>query len=210
MADFSWGSAAGAARSDDDRVRGLIFVAVMVAIMWIEEIVDSLPGVSLDGYGIKPRNATGLEGIVFAPFLHGGFDHLIGNTVPFIVLGAMIALSGLARVAMVTVIVALVGGLGTWLIAPANSVHIGASGIVFGFATYLVARWIYTRRLIHVLAGLVVLAVWGGALLGGLVPRDGISWQGHLFGGVGGVVAAAILDGSARRRSQSGGFALAR
>ena len=75
-----------------------------------------------------------------SPFLHGSWSHLIGNTIPFIVLGMAIALGGLARVAAVTGIVALVGGLGTWLTAPSNSIVIGASGLIFGYATYLIAR----------------------------------------------------------------------
>ena len=97
-----------------------------------------------------PRDADGLDGIVFAPFLHAGFDHLIGNTIPFLLLGFAIALGGAARVAVVTVMVALVGGLGTWLVAPANTVHIGASGIVFGYAAYLVARGVYSRSVVQI------------------------------------------------------------
>ena len=84
----------------------------------------------------------------------------------------------------------MVGGLGTWLIAPADTIHIGASGLVFGFAAYLVARGVFSRRALHLGVGLAVLAVYGTTLLFGLVPTPGVSWQGHLFGAVGGVVAA--------------------
>lgn len=195
---------------DQDKRRGLIFVLLAATVMWVEEIIDrTLLNGDLDQYGIQPRQVDGLDGIVFAPFLHGGYDHLIGNTIPFLMLGAIIALTGLARVVGVFVIVAVVGGLGTWLIAPENTVHIGASGIVFGFAAYLIARWLYTRRLAHVFSAVVVVAVWGGALLGGLVPTEGVSWQGHLFGGLGGLVAASVLDGRDRRRQttrRSGSF----
>jgi membrane associated rhomboid family serine protease len=96
-------------------------------------------------------------------------------------------------VAAVTAIVALVGGIGTWLTAPDGTVHIGASGLVFGFASYLIARGAYTRRPLHLLGGLLVLAVYGTTLLFGLVPTPGVSWQGHLFGAAGGVVAARAL-----------------
>lgn len=183
-----------------DTRRGFILVAVLAAVMWISEIIDKILGGDLDAYGIHPRNVDGLDGIAWAPFLHGGFDHLIGNTIPFLVLGGIIALSGIARVAMVFLIVAVVGGLGTWLVAPENSIHIGASGIVFGFAAYVIARWLYTRRAAHILTAIVVTAIWGATLLGGLVPADGISWQGHLFGALGGLVAAWALDGRERRR----------
>ena len=177
----------------DPRVRGFLFVAAMVAVMWVVEIVDVFAG-DLDSAGIRPRDPEGLVGVALAPVLHGGFGHLIGNTIPFLVLGGVIALSGLARVAAVTVIVAVVGGLGTWLVAPANTVHIGASGLVFGFAAYLIARGIFSRRALHLVAGVLVLFIYGGTLAFGLVPTPGVSWQGHAFGAVGGVVAAWWLD----------------
>ena len=188
---------------EDPRVRGFLFVAAMVAVMWVVEIVDVFAG-DLDSAGIKPRDPEGLIGIGLAPVLHGGFGHLIWNTVPFLVLGGVIALSGLARVAAVTLIVAVVGGLGTWLVAPENTVHIGASGLVFGFAAYLIARGIFSRRALHLVAGVVVLFIYGGTLVFGLVPTPGISWQGHLFGAVGGLVAAWWLD----RRAASSAPAL--
>jgi membrane associated rhomboid family serine protease len=180
-------------RKEPPVVNGFIFVAAMAAVMWVVEIADQVLDGRLDANGIEPRDVDGLDGIVFAPFLHGGFDHLIGNTIPFLLLGLAIAIGGLARVATVTAIVAVVGGFGTWLIAPANTVHIGASGIVFGYASYLVARGLYSRSLAQIVLGVVVLAVWGTTLLQGLVPEDGISWQGHLFGAVGGVLAARVL-----------------
>lgn len=177
----------------DDRVRGVLLVAVMAAVMWAVEIVDVVAG-DLDSAGIRPRDPEGLVGIVAAPFLHGGFGHLFGNTIPFVVLGAVIALSGLMRVVSVTAIVALVGGLGVWLVAPATTLHIGASGIVFGFITYLIARGLWSRRALHLVVGFVVLFVYGGTLLFGFVPTPGVSWQGHAFGALGGVLAAWLLD----------------
>ena len=174
-------------------------VLAMAAVMWIVEAVDQIAGGRLDAYGIEPRETDGLDGVVWAPFLHAGFDHLLGNTIPFLVLGLAIAFGGAMRVAVVTVIVALVGGLGTWLVAPSNTVHIGASGIVFGYAAYLVARGAYSRSAAQIGVGLIVLAVWGTTLLRGLVPEDGISWQGHFFGAVGGIVAAWLLHRRASR-----------
>jgi membrane associated rhomboid family serine protease len=178
---------------------GLLLVAAMAALMWLVELVDLVAG-DLDAAGIRPRDVDGLTGIVAAPFLHGDFGHLLGNTVPFLLLGAALALSGIARVAGVTAIVAVVGGLGTWLTGPAATVHIGASGLVFGFAAYLVARGAFSRRPLHLAVGLVVLAVYGTTLLFGLVPSAGVSWQGHLFGAIGGLVAARVLDRRPARR----------
>jgi membrane associated rhomboid family serine protease len=181
----------------------MVVVAAMAALMWIVEVIDQVAGGSLDRNGIEPHDVDGLDGIAFAPFLHAGWDHLIGNTIPFLLLGFAIALGGAARVVVVTLIVALIGGLGTWLFAPAGTVHIGASGIVFGYAAYLVARGIFSRSFAQIALGLVVLAVWGTTLLRGLVPEDGISWQGHLFGAVGGVAAAWLLHGRARRAERT-------
>ena len=192
----------------DDRTNGLLLVAGMAAVMWVVEVIDQISGGDLEQYGIKPHEGDGLPGIVTAPFLHAGWGHLIGNTVPFLVLGATIALSGLMRVAATTAIVAGVGGLGVWIFAPSHTDHIGASGVVFGYASYLIARGLFSRNLLHLAVGLFVIAVYGSTLLFGLAPRDGISWQGHLFGGIGGVVAARLLDArrdrEERARSKSG------
>jgi len=186
-------------RTESPVIRGMILVAAMAALMWVVEVVDQVAGGRLDRNGIEPRELDGLDGIVWAPFLHAGFDHLIGNTIPFLLLGFAVALGGIARVIIVTAVVAVVGGLGTWLVAPANTVHIGASGIVFGYAAYLVARGVFSRNVGQIVLGVVVLAVWGTTLMRGLVPETGISWQGHLFGAIGGVVAARLLHKRAQR-----------
>jgi membrane associated rhomboid family serine protease len=165
----------------------------LVALMWVLEIVDVALDHRLDRYGIEPRDVDGLDGVVAAPFLHVGFGHLIGNTLPFVVMGVVIAFEGPLRLIGVTVITALVSGLGTWLIAPAGTIHLGASGVVFGYATYLIAGGAFNRRAIEIVIGAAVAVIWGGALLAGLEPQQGISWQGHLFGAIGGVVAARVF-----------------
>ena len=183
-------------RLGPDRITALQLVAALVAFMWALEAVDYVaPGRPLDAYGIHPRSGAGLAEVVSAPFLHVGFGHLISNTVPFAAMGAAIALGGLARVALVTAIVGVVSGLGVWLIAPSNEVHLGASGLVFGYATYLVARGILSRSIVELAVGVVVVAIWGIGLLEGLLPQERISWQAHLFGAIGGVVAAYYLAG---------------
>lgn len=187
-------------------VPGLVLVAAMAALMWVSEIVDQLGG-DLDRHGIQPRDAGGLEGVAAAPFLHVSFEHLIANTVPFLAFGAAIALGGAARVVAVTAIVAVVGGLGTWLTGPDDTNHVGASGVVFGYAAYLAVRGVYSRSIVQVLFGVIVLAVWGTTLLRGLVPADGISWQGHLFGAIGGVVAARLLHRRGRADVATGRLA---
>jgi membrane associated rhomboid family serine protease len=175
------------------RQLGLALVACMVLLMWVGEAVDLVPGVDLDQYGLRPRDPDGLVGIGTSPFLHAGFGHLASNTIPFLLMGFVIALGGAMRVLLVTAIVALVGGLGTWLLAPGATLHVGASGLVFGYAGYLLSRGFFNRRALDVAVAVMVALVWGGGLLVGLLPQAGVSWQGHLFGAVGGVVAGRVL-----------------
>jgi membrane associated rhomboid family serine protease len=192
----TFGSRGGSSDGGQGRAiptEGFLLVGAMVAIMWISEVIDSIANHRLDQYGIVARQVSGLDGIVFSPFLHGGFGHLIGNTIPFLILGAVIAFNGAVRVALVTLIVAGLGGLGTWLIAPDNSITIGASGVVMGYATYLVARGVFSRRLVELVLGGIVAVLWGGMVLGSLIPREGVSWQAHLCGGIAGIVAARLL-----------------
>ena len=194
----------------DGRFDGFRIVLGMGAVMWVLEVIDKLADNRLDRYGIEPRDGDGLIGVVAAPFLHSGFDHLASNTVPFLLMGFVIAAQGAVRVIGVTAIVALVSGLGTWLIAPESTIHIGASGIVFGYATYLLSRGFFNRSALELAVGAVVAVVYGTVLLGGLVPEDGVSWQGHFFGAVGGVLAARGLATRSNAERKGGESARAR
>ncbi len=181
---------------------GLLLLVGIVALMWLVEAVNWIDGYHLDGDGIYPRNLGRLWGVFTSPFIHANFaPHLLDNTIPLVFMGVIIAFAGAARLAWVTFIVILVGGLGTWLIAPSNTVTIGASGVVFGYATYLFARGLFDRNLTELLIGIVVGVVWGGALLASVVPHYGVSWQAHVCGAIGGVVAAAVM---ARERPARG------
>lgn len=167
----------------------LVPVVTLVAVMWIVEVIDSIPAVNLDQYGIRPRSDEGLVGIVASPFLHGDFAHLIANTGAFLVLGGLIALTT-RRFWLATVGIAVLGGLGTWLIAQPFSVHIGASGLVYGYAAFLVAWGILTRTAVDILVAVGVIVLYGGLVIGVLPVQAGISWQGHLCGAIAGVLVA--------------------
>jgi membrane associated rhomboid family serine protease len=188
-------------------IEGLILLAGIVALMWLLEVINTLDSNGLNGAGIHPRNLSDLWDIFTAPFLHVSFQHLTDNTIPFVFMGVIIALRGAVRLALVTLIVIVIGGLGTWLISPAHSatgqpiVTVGASGVVFGYATYLFTRGVFNRSVLEILTAVVVAVVWGGALLYSIVPHPGVSWQGHASGAVGGVVAAWLL---ARNRAERG------
>ncbi len=173
---------------------GLALLVGIVAIMWIIEVVNSLDGYALDtDGGLVARDVDRVWAIFTSPFLHASWQHLIDNTIPFVFMGVIIALRGAAKLALVTLVVIVVGGLGTWLIAPAGTETVGASGVVFGYATYLFTRGLFERSVVQILTGVIVGVVWGGALLSSVVPHAGISWQAHVCGAIGGVIAAWLL-----------------
>jgi membrane associated rhomboid family serine protease len=192
-----------ARRRYSSQLEGLRALGALVAIMWGVELVNLLDSYRLDSYGIVPRSASHLDGIVFAPFLHASIAHILGNTIPLVILGFMIALAGARRLLSVTVIVALVSGIGVWLIAPANTDTFGASGVVFGYATYLISRGLFNRKLVEVALGAFVAVIFGGILIADLIPHPGVSWQAHLFGGIGGVLAASTLSTRSARTGAS-------
>ena len=168
-----------------------------VGVMWAVEIVYAIVfRGGLDRFGIHPRSLDGLWGILFAPLLHGGFGHLIANTIPMIVLSFLIMLRRKRDWVIVSAVSALVGGLGIWLIGAGNSVHIGASILVFGYLGYMLSRGIFERRFWPIVGSVAVFFLYGGALFGVLPGQAGISWEGHLFGFVGGVLSAKWLSPS--------------
>jgi membrane associated rhomboid family serine protease len=181
-------------------VRAAGVVAAFVALLWVIEIVDAVTAGDLDRYGIEPRSEDGLVGIAVAPLLHSGWTHLEANSVPLLVLGLIVAVVSTARFFGVIAWTWVVSGLGVWLVAPSNSVTVGASGLVFGLLAYLLVVGFLERRAIGILVSVGVFLLYGGVLLGVLPGEPGVSWQGHLFGAVGGVLAAYHLANRRRPR----------
>lgn len=164
----------------------------LLLMMWVLEFADALLPGQLDFFGIRPRSLGGLTGIVAAPLLHVGFGHLMANTVPFLVLGCLVALGGAWRFWQVTGIVTLLGGLGVWLLGTPGTVTVGASGLIFGYLSYLLVFGARTRNLLDITIAVLVALVYGGMLAGALpwMVGNGVSWLGHLCGAAAGVVAA--------------------
>jgi membrane associated rhomboid family serine protease len=171
-----------------------------LAILWLIEIVNVVAfGGRLSNLGVRPRLLAGLLGIPLHPFLHAGFGHLEANTVGLLLPGWFVVNRRRRDFFLVWVCATLVGGLGTWLVAPAGSNHIGASGVVMGLMGFLIARGAFERRFATIVGSIAMVCLWGGTVLGGLFPGDAhISWQVHLFGLLGGVLAARFAR---RRRS---------
>lgn len=166
----------------------------LVALLWGIEFLDLLIFQnSLDRFGIRPHSIPGLSGILFAPFLHRGIGHLIANTIPLVTLGWLIMLRETSDFLVVTGVTMLVSGLGTWLFGSPNSIHVGASGLVFGYFGFLLLRGYFERSVVSIALSLVVGVLYGSLIWGILPSHPSISWQGHLFGFLGGVLAARFL-----------------
>lgn len=170
---------------------------LLLAAMWAIQFADALLPGSFTGFGIRSWDPEGLLGIALGPLLHANWAHLIGNSVPFLVLGLLVAVEGTRRFWTVTAIVAVVGGLGTWVFNAPGTVTVGASVLVFGYFGYTVVRVFAPGRVAHrigyALIALVVIGVYGATMLAGVVGvSQGISWQAHLFGAIGGALAVFV------------------
>ncbi|MDX2920091.1 rhomboid family intramembrane serine protease [Streptomyces sp. NE06-03C] len=171
-----------------------------VALLWVLEGIDGATGHALHTYGISPREMSELRDVVPAAFLHSGWEHVASNSVPLLVLGFIAALAGLRRFAAVVLTIIVASGLGVWLTAPGNTITLGASGVVFGLLGYLLVRGFVDRRPWDILIGVGVAVVYGSLLWGVLPTQSGVSWQGHLFGLIGGVAAAFLFRRPSARR----------
>lgn len=161
-----------------------------LAIEWIIHIINFLFfGNDLGQYGIHPLDFNGIWGIFTAPLLHANFEHLIGNSLPGAIFCFLIGLSGRKAWWEVTIIVVLIAGVGTWLLGGPGTSHIGASGMVYGWLAYLIVRGIFNRSLSQFLVGVGLGFAYSGLIWGVLPIYEGVSWQGHLFGAIGGIVA---------------------
>ncbi|MDL4773777.1 MULTISPECIES: rhomboid family intramembrane serine protease [Thermomonosporaceae] len=182
---------AGLATQGARAVSAVVLIGLVTAVMWVLEAIDWAVDGRLDQFGIQPRDVNDLPDIFTAPFMHAGFGHLIGNTVPFVILGFLAAVRGIAKFLGASLIVIVVGGMGVWFTSSANT--LGSSILIFGFFGYLLGRGVFERRLLDIAIAVGVVAVYGTMLVGVLPSDPGISWQGHLFGLIGGVLGAWAL-----------------
>ena len=171
----------------------LIVMVAFAGVLYVVEFIDQAGNLQLDRFGIRPRELAGLWGVLFSPFLHASWWHLISTTAPFIALGWAVLLSGVRTWVVVTAFVILVGGFATWLVAPAGLI-VGASGLVFGWLGYLIARAVFSRRLMWI-AGAILVVFFFSGLFAGLLPSldRSTSWQAHVCGFAAGVLAGWLL-----------------
>jgi membrane associated rhomboid family serine protease len=169
----------------------------LTGVLWGVHIINfGLLNGSLLQRGIYPRQLEGLPGVLWAPLLHGNFSHLVANTLPLFTLGGLILLGEASDFVTVTLMSALISGLGTWLIGAPNSVHVGASGVIFGYFGYLLLRGYLDHSAFAITASILAIVFYGSFLWGVLPNQPNVSWESHLFGFVGGCLAAWQLTRS--------------
>ena len=170
----------------------LVLLLGFVAVIWVVEFVNLFTGHALDQYGTFPRTVQGLRGIALGPFIHGSMGHVLANTPPLLILGGLSAVRGREAFPWVSLFIIVAGGAGVWAVGR-SALHIGASGLVFGYFGYLVGRGWYDKSILSILVAVAVIVVFSWGMLMGILPTGGIvSWEGHLCGLLAGVLVASM------------------
>jgi len=173
------------------RVRENVGIAVAcVAVLWAVYFIDLILPVDLRGFGIRPRTVHGLFGVIASPFLHSSFRHLLSNSIALVALLSISLIYSRKLTVEVVAMSILVGGGAVWLLGGRNSVHIGSSGVIFGLIGYLLTIGMFRREILALVVSCLVFFYYGWVLYSLFVVFPGISWSGHFFGFLSGVLAA--------------------
>ncbi|MFA8388065.1 MAG: rhomboid family intramembrane serine protease [Pelagibaca sp.] len=174
-------------------MRRLAALIGFVAALWIIQAVNWASGYALNtAFGLMPRRVSGFDGIVGMPFLHGSFEHLMANTPPLLLLGALLAATATRGLVAMNAVVVGLGGVLVWLLG-SSAIHIGASGLVFGWFGFLVTRGLVDRSPVTLGASVLVVVLYGSIIWGVLPGQPGVSWEAHLFGAIAGAAAAFLV-----------------
>lgn len=173
-------------------------------VVWVAAVINNYSHGYFYYLGIQPRESSSLWHIVTAPFLHANFGHLLSNTVPGVLFAFLVAWSGYRTFFEVTGISMVVGGLGVWLFGGADSNHVGASGLIYGWLAYLIVRGLFNRSWRQFFVGLFLAFSYSGLIWGVFPGQPDISWQGHLFGALAGILAASVITSDDPDKPTSG------
>lgn len=166
---------------------------VFVALLWVIQATNWATNYAFNpALGLIPRRVSGLDGVVAMPFLHGSFEHLISNTPPLLLLGALLAATTTRALVAMNVAVIALGGTLVWLLG-SSAIHIGASGLVFGWFGFLITRGLFDRSPVTLGASVLVGVFYGSIIWGVLPGQPGVSWESHLFGAIAGAAAAFLI-----------------
>ena len=175
-----------------------------IGLILVIEIGNNYVEHAMNAYGIVPRSHFGLIGIPVSPFLHSSYLHVQSNSVGLLALGTLAVIRSGSRFPWICVVIILLGGLGVWVVGR-PAVHVGASGLVFGFFGYLLIKGVLDRSIMSVLVALVVAGVFGTAVLSGALPTEAyVSWEGHLCGLAAGILAAIFIPDAAEYSRRQG------
>lgn len=165
----------------------------LLGLIWVVQVVNLVTGYALNNwFGLIPRAFGGLDGIALMPLLHGSVGHAASNSVPLLVLGGLMTVTAQRDTVAASCVIVGLGGIGVWVFGR-DALHVGASGLVFGWFAFLVARGIVEKRLIPLITAIGVGLVYGSLVWGVFPGQPGVSWEAHLFGALGGIVAAIAL-----------------
>ena len=173
-------------------IAAVYWIVGFVIIIWLVEMINLTVEHTLCDYGIFPRTKFGLLGIVLSPFLHYGFEHVMMNTLPFIILAGFVILHNPGQFLKVSIFIIIIGGLGVWLFGR-TAYHVGASGLIFGYFGFIISRSWYQRSILTVIIAVIAILLYGGMLIGIVPLFSYVSWEAHLFGFLAGLFAARVL-----------------
>ncbi|MFQ5559416.1 MAG: rhomboid family intramembrane serine protease [Nitrospinota bacterium] len=169
------------------------YIALFLLLLWVLEAVNFLLGHSLIRYGILPRSPEGISGILFSPFIHAGFPHLVANTAPLAILGSFVLVGGKKKFFSLTLFIILLSGVGVWAFGR-EAYHVGASGLIFGYFGYLVSRGWYSGSFVSLVFSALTIFIYGGLIWGVLPASPFVSWEGHLSGFLAGAACAKFEE----------------
>jgi|ERR1043165_581494 membrane associated rhomboid family serine protease len=172
--------------------RSVAYVFALVSVLWLVFLLQQLGYIDSMKYGNYPHHISGLKGIIFSPFLHGSFEHLISNTLPVLIL-LTVLINAYPRTAFIVLIfIHLISGSLVWMLAPNTGIHIGISGIIYGIAAFLTASGLFRRDRNSAAIAIFVVLMYGGMIVG-FIPQVGVSWQSHLYGALSGALIAYLF-----------------
>ncbi|WP_299970244.1 rhomboid family intramembrane serine protease [uncultured Roseobacter sp.] len=171
----------------------LAALSLFVGALWVVQALNWATGYQLNlAIGLIPRQIDGADGIIGMPFLHGSAAHLMSNTPPLLLMGALLAATATRALVVVNGIIVILGGGLVWLFG-SSAIHVGASGLVFGWFGFLIVRGLVDRSPVTLGAALVVGFLYGSIIWGVLPGQPGVSWEAHLFGALAGATAAVVI-----------------
>jgi len=173
----------------------ITIIVAFLGLIWAIWLIDNIFLHRFSNtFGIRPRTASGLTGIITSPFLHGNFDHILNNSIGFVLFAFLILIRDIKSFFIVSIIAILFSGLGIWLFGGDNTNHIGASGLIFGYFGYCFSIGFFEKKFTTVLFSALIIIIYGSMIFGILPTQQGISWEGHFFGLTGGILSAYFLS----------------